>query len=188
MANNKSIKETTMENKSNDSMEVNMTNKETTTVVIEKELPMAKNSEKRDIDMVFEGLEAKISEVKYDLDNFKRNLNRNGTPVSPNTGRTQSQIKSRELKTLQLIKDLLLTLSWQDGELLLPSSSYEFLINLITPTGERSSSIVTVEVNEGDDFTILLQKYSKITNVYKRIMDAAERQGLTLDGMTFIKK
>ena len=178
-----------MTNKSDKSMEVNMTNKEeTTTVVIEKELPMAKNSEKRDINMVFEGLEAKISEVGYDLDNFKRNLNRNRIPVSPNTGRTQSQIKSRELKTLQLIKDLLLTLSWQDGELLLPSSSYEFLINLITPTGERSSSNVTVEVNEGDDFTILLQKYSKITNVYKRIMDAAERQGLTLEGMTFVKK
>lgn len=143
---------------------------------------------RKDINVVFENLGDKIGEVKYDLDMFKRNCNRNGEPISPSTGRTQSQLKSRELKTLLLIQDLLRLLGENDIDIDISDTNYEFLTNLTTRTGERTTSNVTVEVNEGDDFTILLQKYSKITNVYKRIMDAAERQGLTLDGMTFVKK
>lgn len=163
-----------------------MTNKETTTVVvIKKELPMAKKS----IASILDAIDTKVSEVRHDYDNFKRNLNREGNPVSPSTGRTQSQIKSRELKELRLLNHIIQFIDSQGiDELELEPDVMSILTNTLTLTGERTNSPVTITVKDGDQLTDLLQKYSKVTNLYNRLMSVAAAEGLVLVGTTFKKE
>ena len=168
-SNNNSMEVAMTNNKSNNSMEVAMTNKR--------------------IASILDAIDTKMAEVRHDYDNFKRNLNREGNPISPNTGKTQSQIKSKELKELRLLNHIMQFIDSQGiEELTLEPDVMSILTNILTLTGERTNSPVTIIVKDGDQLTDLLQKYSKVTNLYNRLMSVAEAEGLVLVGTTFKKE
>lgn len=124
---------------------------------------------------IVEQIHNKLDEILERYDAFKRGENINGEKVSPNTARTQLNILSRELKTLRLIRELIKS---DEEEITLEVANAEFLLNLISLTGTRITTIVKVE--EGDSLMDLMSRYPKVQNLLDKATKAANKAGLVL--------
>lgn len=125
---------------------------------------------------VVDGINAKVDEIRTSLAEMK-------DKVSVNTFRTQSYQKGRDIKQLEVIKELL-TIIGDKAEVSI--TTRDVLESLTTLTSERKARY-TVEVNEGDNVLELLEKYKDVKDIYSKIKKAAEEKGLKIAGTSVVK-
>lgn len=125
---------------------------------------------------VVDGINAKVDEIRTSLAEMK-------DKVSVNTFRTQSYQKGRDIKQLEVIKELL-TIIGDKAEVSI--TTRDVLESLTTTTSERRARY-TIEVNEGDNVLELLEKYKDVKDIYNKIKNAAEKKGLKIAGTSVVK-
>ena len=95
---------------------------------------------------------------------------------------TQLYNKRKELKSLRLIAELISMLPKDEFKL----TDEEAFIQLTTLSTERVHYDAVV-VKEGDKLLTVLQAYKERKDIYNKVMSAAEKAGLKLEGDTFVK-
>ena len=127
-------------------------------------------------------LKNKIFEMDYNLNELLK------SDVSENTKRTQKFQRTKEIHTMLIIKALLVRLQECNGyDTLGPKGPdalspevFKWFESLVTLTSERKSKYV-IEVHENDRVMDIMEKYKDVKDVYKKIMKAAEDNGLKAD-------
>lgn len=92
-----------------------------------------------------------------------------------NTKSSQLNKVRRERKTLTLIKELVQAMP-EDKKL----ANHDHLINMLTLVSERQSAI-HFECKAGDKVMDLLQKYSTMNDLMKRMQKFCDKNNLTID-------
>lgn len=113
-------------------------------------------------------LSRKIEELVSSLDALMKNPS-----VSDNTKRTQKFQRTKEIRTLIMMRALI-------DESGFSADMEKWFLSLVTLTSERKET-QQVEVNKGDMLVDLLNKYADKTNVYNKLIKAAELKGLKLN-------
>lgn len=98
---------------------------------------------------------------------------------------TQLYQKRKEIKSLTVISELLSLITSDEVKL----KSNDDFISLTNLSAERKVYEAVV-VNEGDALLDILKKYADRKDIYNKVMNAAEKNGLVLDASTntFIKR
>lgn len=113
-------------------------------------------------------LTAKIEELQSSLDELLKNPG-----VSDNTKRTQKFQRTKEIRTLIMMRALI------DGSGF-SAEMEKWFTSLVTLTSTRKEAQL-IEVNKGDKLVDLLNKYQDKKDVYTKLMKAAESKGLKLN-------
>lgn len=102
--------------------------------------------------------------------------------VSENTKRTQKYQRTRDIRTLHIIKSLLekMDKNMDMRDVLDGPDTLPWFESLVTLASERKAKYV-VEVREGDKVIELMEKYRDVKDIYKKMMKAAEDAGLRAD-------
>ena len=98
---------------------------------------------------------------------------------------TQLYQKRKEIKSLTVISELLSLITSDEVKL----KSNDDFISLTNLSAERKVYEAVV-INEGDAMLDILKKYADRKDIYNKVMNAAEKNGLVLDASTntFIKR
>ena len=98
---------------------------------------------------------------------------------------TQLYQKRKEIKSLTVISELLSLITSDEVKL----KSNDDFISLTNLSSERKVYEAVV-INEGDALLDILKKYADRKDIYNKVMNAAEKNGLVLDASTntFIKR
>lgn len=98
---------------------------------------------------------------------------------------TQLYQKRKEIKSLTVISELLSLITSDEVKL----KSNDDFISLTNLSAERKVYEAVV-INEGDALLDILKKYADRKDIYNKVMNAAEKNGLVLDASTnkFIKR
>lgn len=92
---------------------------------------------------------------------------------------TQLYQKRKEIKSLTVISELLSLLTNDEVKL----KSNDDFISLTNLSAERKVYEAVV-INEGDALLDILKKYADRKDIYNKVMNAAEKNGLVLDAST----
>ncbi len=114
-------------------------------------------------------VDAKRKEMEASLDELLK------SDVSENTKRTQKFQRTKAIHDMVVLSTILEQA--KSDEITFSTEAQKWFDSMVTLTSVRKAKY-TVEVHEGDRISELLQKYSEMNDVYKKLMKAADEAGL----------
>jgi hypothetical protein len=123
-----------------------------------------------------EALNERTDELKAILRALAAGKSIEGADLSPNTCNVQRHHRTYELRLVGVMLALLAKVDSDD--VAIPEEAYKGFIQLTEPQRKIATAI---EVNEGDSFIELVQKYADAKNIVERINKTASAKGLKVD-------